>query len=1246
MRALGLVITIVCVASTARADALDKPAMTATPAELLAFAKTVKRPASGELELLLDTRYALDDQGRVTRRSRWLTYYVTAAPEPVVIEQDFETDHQDRPAVRARVIEAGGRETLLDPAKVAVDGEEVSARLDAPPAGSLVEVEIVITDHTPASPHGRTIWASISGPWSALRSTVELSAPAHKARSSPGPLPRGVKATHQVTGGREIWRYAWSTPGEDARVGISTVASWAEVAQTYTRMIEDVLAKPVAAGADKTVGGVVGWLHQHVKTLEGAGHPLLSPEDALQQGAGSRLSKAAALVALLRAAGQRAEVALVLPSSNVTLPSYESFALPVVRTGTTWIDASDELQRPGVLPALLQGKPALVLAAGTRDFVTTPVSKAEDNLIREVRTFTASEVGAAAVREVTREGGVFERPQRRWFRDEADSARTQLAEYLQNEYAATLRKQTTTGTADLSVPFELTLEADGAATVWTNRDAIEVTLYPRAALSRVDARLRNDEKPTQALDWQAPYIHEIENRVIVPPGYTMPALAADRTRSIGTAQLSEHQEIQDRTLIVRYRFASGKPHLSAAEAVALHDELARLSEETQTFKLDMTANALSAAGKPREALAELERLVRLHPKEALHHQQLSSLFLRMGLGDAARREARVAVQLAPKDADPYVILGYALLFDAAGRAYGAGWDRAGAIAALQKARTLNPRHAGAVYHLSDAAIRNAHGRWAEAGADPKLALEAARAMVAIDPSDDYLIWLVKVLAQNNGFAEAVQYAEKLSAGHEERARWLVLLTVINQGAAAGAAKARALAGGAPDRLLVSSVMSILTALRRYEELGAFARETQQPVPAAAKLKRLPPLPARTADPKIATLDAMLTCADVDRVSHVFPTPAIEKRFRDECANDLKNDRDDTTDATLSDSMQGLLTVKVTGDADAWRAEVFNGSSTSVLYLSLERGQAVVWGDAKTSDGVGVLVDRLLARGRDDAAARVLAWLVQDGAGAVLQGIAKAATQRDQRQRVAGAMMAQIDPARALALLGNCKSSDAAQEKLCHLMAAFAANRAKRWAEVISHDDASGFSLRNWMMRADALLMVGRFDEAERLCNDELASNPDASGARALLIRSAVVRNDAAATVKWAKEIAAHSDVADFNQAAWALFVDHRELPMALDLAHRASRARPKEHAPLNTLAAIEAEVGELGAAVTDNQSALPLAHVPLGGSDWLVLGRIAEQLGLTADAITLYRRVTPSGDNFGDSYDLATRRLAGLHASH
>lgn len=117
-----------------------------------------------------------------------------------------------------------------------------------------------------------------------------------------------------------------------------------------------------------------------------------------------------------------------------------------------------------------------------------------------------------------------------------------------------------------------------------------------------------------------------------------------------------------------------------------------------------------------------------------------------------------------------------------------------------------------------------------------------------------------------------------------------------------------------------------------------------------------------------------------------------------------------------------------------------------------------------------------------------------------------------------------------------------------------------------------------------------------------------------------------------------------NNAAWLHLFTGTDLQGALALIRKAAGPDRERisYGQLNTIAALEAELGELGAAKLDGwQSMENIGRaVPLG-PDWLIYGMIAEQLGLRDDAIAAYRRI-PRSNQLDGVFALAQRRLTRL----
>jgi hypothetical protein len=868
-------------ASTAQAGGLtplEKPAFTATPAELLAAAKAAPAGDWPVVVLRHDEEISADDQGRYAHRTRGV--YVVRTQAGVdgwgAIEWKWSPYYQDRPRVRARVVEPDGAVAELDP-KLVTDTPEISMsptiysdrhQLAAPlprlQVGAVVEYEVVATEHQPRLAAGDVELLGIGGsvPTSSLR--IVLSAPAaRKAKLFAHNLPGGAKPVHRIERGRESWTYTfdalapWRTfeawiPGdgpEQPYVGLSTAASWNAVAREYRRTVERRIADgpvklptelPRAPTLD-TVNAITAWLHRQVRytgiELGPASIVPWPPAETLKRGFGDCKDKATLLVALLRQAGLRADIALLDTGpgrdTDAELPGLPfDHAIVRVKVGgrDVWIDATEELAQAGRLPANDQGRRALIIADETTALTPTPSTAAADNTVRQVRTIELSESGAATrVTELTHEGGTFEPYQRRWIRDtRAEEVKASLTSYATSTYGATYARHGATAPEDLGTPFALTVEATSANGAWTYPDHIELTLRPSDVFEKVPEPLLRTEEPSEPrradFQWNVPHVYEIEHRLLLPPGYTPPGLLPERSVKLGPATFTERYRIDGRTVVAVFRFDTGKPRLSPDELALLRKELAAIRGRPIKLVIEHTGWALADAHKPKQAIAEIERLIRLHPAEAIHHIELAYAYIQAGMGAAARRAARRAVELEPRNASTHAMLGWVLRRDTFGREYGFDHDRAGALAAYARARELDPKHAGAAAEQGDLLARDARGRAYEPGADLPRAIEALRAAHAIDATEENGLELARALLFAGSAAGALAEAERvLRALEPSDARDGMLVAVLAAGPGgprAATQLADSLRTGAARTSILEAATQLMLLTRRYDAMRA------------------------------------------------------------------------------------------------------------------------------------------------------------------------------------------------------------------------------------------------------------------------------------------------------------------------------------------------------------------------------------------------------------------------------------------
>ena len=1290
-------------ANKGRAGALDKPAFTASPAELLAVAKAA--PAAGDAPIVMlreERERSLDDHGRLTERSRYV--YVIRTQGGVDgfdgLYESWNPTFQDRPRIRARVVDPRGTATELDPAVLAEAAvvphgvrRKLSGTLPQVRVGSVVEAELVTADLHEVVGGARTAFVPVGDASFPIRDLrITFSAPAGRKARVHAQLAAGIRAAHAIAAGRETWRFELGplapvpdrephTPG-DVRTGwlvaLNSGSSWNAAARAYREVVERQLvagAVPLPSTLPRTpsleaAAAITAWVHAHVRSTEVSFAQTTRvprpPAETLKQAVAAPLDRAVLVIALLRQAGLRADLALLDTGPGVhvypELPDIGAFDHVLVRARAgardVWIDPDEPLLPPGQLPARAQGRRVLVIADDTTRLTETPAAPATDNLVREVRTYHLAELDEARATEVSVEGGAYQPIQRAWIRD-VDPARLRedLTRYAEAEYGAAYARFTHTPVTDLATPFATTLEMSRVKHAVTHRGHIEVVLYAGDTFAKVPPALTDEELPARraAFAWFIPHVYEIENRLVVPPGYTIPAAAPERVRRLGTATLIERQRVDGRTLVVTYRFESGKPHLSAAEATAVARALREMKSSETRILFEHTAWALAEQGKPREALAEVHRLIQLHPREAIHHTQRAYILIQAGMGSAARRAARRAVELEPKNADAHTVLGWVLARDSLGREYGFDHDRAGALAALRTARRLHPTHAGAAVELAKLLQLDARGAPYDTGSDLAGAAEAWRKAYELDATAENGLALAKVLIWSGKYPEAEKVLAPLAAS-DDRDAWLVALAGASSGAAAATAAVAKLRTGAAKTQLADLAAKVLFTLRHYDVMRALSKGTG---PADAvlvqKVARHDAVPAIGRDPRLATLSVLQLGFELDRLPFAFWDAPTEREQR--AALELEGSASAQLGllhrAVRQDLLFSLLETRIEGaDPGPWRVETRALGHSGAQYVALDRGAAKVFGGVDTPAGVGRHVLRLVARKELAAATRVLDWAARDlGPQAGLDAVWGAGLPRDADAiAIAGAILAADSaPDQTIPLLSRCASSAPKARTACDRAQGGALWKLERWRELEAH--ATVWASRKVdvgaasMARVRALIGLGKLDDAERVLEDVRATAQSHPNWHRMAVEIAVTRGQLAEALERSAPLVTRQDpdAVDQNNTAWLHLVAETDLPAALALARTSHAARPHT-TTRNTLAAIHAELGDVHAAKTEQWAALAHPRAAPEASAWYVVGRIAEQLGLRDDAIAAYRRVARerSSSALPSSYELAQRRLRKL----
>lgn len=1315
---LGSVCVAVLHGSSHAGSALDKPSFSATPAELLAAAKSAT-PGDWAVRILReDTEIAFDDRGRATRR--WHLVFVIQTQSGVddwgTLSTAWSPFYQDKPTVRARVVSPKGSVAELDASLVSdaplvatsasVFSDRRSLHIPLPrfEIGSVVEEEMVTQDREPILAAGstETVWLGAGVPTAATR--VVVSAPvALKAQQVARGLPAGVKPRHEVKGGRDVWTYEVGqlAPQDDLEssvpsditlvpfIGVTTAPSWAAVAKSYLAVVEKRLADgPVVMPPElprtptlDSVRTIVAWLHRNIRytgiEFGDASNVPWPPAETVKRGFGDCKDKATLLVALLRQAGIRAELALLEtgPGADVdpALVGIDGFDHAIVhaRVGTTdvWIDATEDLVAVGELPPRDQGRRALLVTPETKALTTTP--RSTNTMMREVRTFELAESGAAKITEVATATGAFDTENRTWVRDErAENVRKHLGSYVESEYKAkSLASYTTSATEDLAKPFTWTLQISESSRAFTSRDRIDVYLFPGDTFDRVPKLLVSEpdaKKPRKApYEWSVPHVYEIENRLVLPPGFSAPSLPPDRTRTFGTAKLSETHKLDGRTLVYAYRFESGKQRLEASELTALQKALYAAGLEEEHIVIEHTAWALAERGKPKEAIAEVQRLIALHPKEALHQTELAFVLIKAGAGQAARRAARKAVELEPKSADAYVVLGWVLRIDTLGREFGFDHDRAGALAAYEKARKLDPTHVGAAQDYASLLERDPDDMAIGTERDLTKVIEARRAALALDDTAENKIALARVLLRAGKADEAAKLAKALPVT-DVRDGLLVASTAIASGPSAAIGLASSMRSGAARNTLLDAAGGVLLVFRYYDASRALLAETGSARSGTAQGMMLQRVKKHTdkfvvgKDPAKVPLDMMLATVVTDYTSQTVTDERSIKKLKSNKVRQVLAPLAKLGNGFFNDLVRSAIDTRVEGAASGpWRVEAEIFTFKYQVYVLLEGKVLKAAGSPDDFTRLGSSILKQLAANDLESARKLLDWFATDlqasQAGATFKSrFAQLWGQGLPRDAAAASLAAAYisgDDAAGIPAFTKCATSAKDAKAMCDMGLTLAHYKAKNWPQVekaaaawYASDTSNAFALE---LQIEALAHQRKFDEARKVADEHLSRSPADRSIKHAKIEIAVASGDIDGALKLMEAFVSDPAVTALqrNNAAWYYAVVGKELPRALELARLAvQQEQQNQGRVLNTLATVEAELGDVGPAKTDEWKSMEVDGVEIPESDdWYVIGRILEQLGFRDDAIAAYKRIKARPPQFfGTGWDLAQRRLKVL----
>jgi tetratricopeptide (TPR) repeat protein len=755
---------VILVFFSARANAQTSWTIPRFAADPSALSKTASaaNPKPGTDVVVLDEEdeYVFDAAGKsvYTRYIAYKVYTQNGVEGWSGVEINWQPWHQQRPSVRARVIAPDGAVHDLDPKAITDsaakdddedvygDGRVVRAPLPAVGPGAVVEEEETIIETAPLFSAGVVARSYFGRPVPVQRARLVLDVPPGLPLKYKAELLPDLKPVQTEANGRtrfvfdlgpmealdDFEEHLPSDIAERPQVAFSTGASWQSIAEGYARVVDEKastkevqsIVNGIVSGKstrDEKVSSILQYLARNIRYtgVEFGDAAIVphSPAETLKHKYGDCKDKATLAVAMLRAAGIPANVALLNVGArqdvSVDLPGMGLFDHAIVHVPGApelWLDVTDQYARLGQVPSRDQGRSSLIAAAGSTALVRVWEASSQDNRITERRDFVLAEHGPATVVETSEPHGVFESEYRSWYAD-ADNkqVRKNLTDYVASQYLAKkLGDVQRSEPGDLSRPFQLTIHADSAKRGATELETAVVairfdTLFERLPRdlqqrepepdSNADAQKEKPKKP-RIVDIELPtaFVNEWQYHIVPPAGFQAKPLPPNAKLALGPGLLTEEFSVDsDGSVRARVAFEISKRRITAAEGRELRTSVAKVLEAAPLLiYFEPTTQALLQQGKTREAFQASRDLVAQHPKAVVYRLRRATELLNAGMGQAAREEARAAVRLEPNSALAQKTLAVILEYDLVGRQYRRGSDFDGAEAAFRAAKKLDP----------------------------------------------------------------------------------------------------------------------------------------------------------------------------------------------------------------------------------------------------------------------------------------------------------------------------------------------------------------------------------------------------------------------------------------------------------------------------------------------------------------------------------------------------------------------------
>lgn len=873
--------------------------------------------------------------------------------------------------------------------------------------------------------------------------------------------------------------------------------------------------------------------------------------------------------------------------------------------------------------------------------------------------------------------------------------------------AKKVAKWSTSDANDLSKPFRIHIEMEEATRGSTGDGEAAVGIFMSRLIGDLPSDLQRDAEKIDAeaeeeddkykprkhdYVFTRPYVLELHYRIEPPPGYTIRSLPDADTLKLGTATITRQYKVQDDGVVLAdFRFDSGPRRITAAQYEELRTAAVKLNKEPALLVyFDQVARKLIDEGEVGKGIAELRRLSALHPKEALHHNDIARALLSAGFGEAARAEARKAVAVEPKSAKAHATLAYMLVHDLIGRELRTGCDVPAAIAEYRKAKELAPDNLSIRGELAVVLQHNDHGhRYAEGARLNEAIDEYVSIKKDIEDADDAAIdrELMLLYAHTHRWADLKKLVAE-TTDTKAKDQYRVIAIGATEGGAAAVAATAAL-DPSVRREVQTAAGGLLALLRYYPAAAELVSAAAPGAPNASQLRQQAEVLRKTVRHEELKLDAatpasFLKTAFLD-VFNDTPRDVLNQRFatkdvadvfgekgRRELAREEQNKsnkalflKKDPQSVLIADFAMSAIEITQDGDEKVGlrlrgRAPGAGNVGEFTIYMVREKDQYRMAGSDDSTPELALRALRLAEENDVAAARRWLDWAREHVSGGGDDPVAsepfagvwtrgKEAT-TDEIRLAAAVLLPETKKSSELALPVLAGARDSAspdvQWRIDQAMLT-AYTTLERWEDALAASDrlVARFpdSASAFIASASAMRKLKRDDELRQRALARLEKMPGDMAALQVLGELALHHHQYAEAVRHFSAVLdrANATAGDYNEHAWAMLFAKGDLEKALDHARHAAGVAPV-HSILNTLAALYAEQGRSAEAHETLLKSIAEQDEP-EDADWYVLGRIAENYGITDVAAAAYAKLKKPERVGGSSWELAQARLAAMN---